>query len=155
MSRSRTPLPIDADGNGTRLATFIYDLADAPMLIHALAIGANTVMMCGGGQAQHRMRWYRDQIAATAPPGWQHLPREEDLANIAIAMATAQRWSIHRKMRWTSDKTAPTIITVGDHEWTTFRLTAAEHDELAACIAAIAPITCEHVARDNDVARSW
>lgn len=44
MNRDRTPLPIDTDGNGSRLATLTYDVADAPMLIHALAIGANTVI---------------------------------------------------------------------------------------------------------------
>ena len=54
--RDKSEHPIDETGNGERLRTLTFDIADAAMLMSAAMIGGNSIMMCGRGKAEQRMR---------------------------------------------------------------------------------------------------
>lgn len=60
MPKKLEELPIDTAGNGQRMRTMTFDIADAAMLYSAMQIGANTVMMCGSGPATERMLYYKN-----------------------------------------------------------------------------------------------
>lgn len=150
-----TPLPIDESGNGSNIVQVSFELADLPMIISALQIGRNTVMMCGGGKAEKRMNFYVEMVKKLAPAGWEHFQREEDIANIALAMAENPEWSIHQKKRWKSDKKGESVVTVGKMRWETWSTTDEEHAQMIACLQAIAPLTCDQVEKENEYDKSW
>ncbi|MBS7671674.1 hypothetical protein [Croceicoccus gelatinilyticus] len=145
MRPRREELPLEAEGNGERLRQIEFDQADAPMLLHALIIGANTALMCGGRQATQRMAYYARLIRDLCPPGHEHLRREEDLCEIALAMREAPHWSFtFAPERWRSNGEA--IIRVGKKAWTSaYMITQPQADELRGCIEAIAPLTCTYI----------
>lgn len=68
---------------------FEYHIADAPMLAHALMIGANTARLCGHHQASERMQAYRDQIEILMP-GMIDLFDEEVWSNIGALAGQAE-----------------------------------------------------------------
>jgi len=153
--RDMSELPLDKNGNGDRIRTLEYDIADAPMLAHAMMIAANTAMMCGGGKAENRLHHYKKQFLDTSPAGAKHLRREEDLCDIAIAMAAADTWSIHRSKRWSSDKDGEALITVGNRRWETWKISDEAYAELVQGLVQIAPCRCERIAREDEIARAW
>jgi len=153
--KQEEPLPIDRQGNGSNIHTLEFDIADAPMLAHAVLIGRNTVMMCAGGKATQRMDYYLQKLMEVCPPGYKHLNREEDLCNIVVAMTQASSWSIWRKKKWENDKEGKTIIKVGDKLWSTWVITNEAHDEVISCLVAVAPMNCEREEAENEIERSW
>jgi len=68
--------------------TLEFDLQDAPMLVHALLIGANTAMMCGNKEAQKKLRAYGKMLEPLVPPEAQHFDPEV-LAEIGGALQDA------------------------------------------------------------------
>lgn len=156
MARDIPELPVDESGNGERLGTLRFDLADAPVLMHALMVQGNLAMMgCGGPKVEGRMRHYQRIFLEACPKGYEHLRRDEDLCDIAIAMVESETWSIHRKRRWQSSTEGPSVITVGSKRWETSTLEIADHDELAACIQAIAPLDCRRTERADELQNNW
>lgn len=144
MAIKREECPLDTEGNGTRIRTLEYDIADAPMLRHAMIIASNTALMCGGRNAMGRFQYYRRKFTELCPPGYEHLRREEDLCEIAIAMTGAPCWSIQFvKQRWSSN--GPAIIRVSDNAWETLSLSPEAFSALSRCIETIAPVGCDKV----------
>jgi hypothetical protein len=155
MARSRKELPIDVTGNGQRMRTIQFDEADALMISHALLIGANTAMMhprCHGS-AEQRLRHYMSQFLKLAPPGARHFDSGETIAEIAIAMNSAENWSIRRvKARsWSSDFGAE--VAVGDITWSVWRVTEDQLEEMITAIETFAPLTCVRVDLPDKVER--
>lgn len=140
---------LNKSGNGSRIRSIEFDLADAPVIAHALMIAANVAMMGQTEDSEARLRFYRDQFLAVAPPGHKHLKSEEHLCDIAIQMDQSPTWSIHRMNERWSEK-GYSIITVGEHAWETYNLTMDEHEALSNCIASIAPLSCEKVEREDE-----
>ncbi len=144
MSFKKDECALDAEGNGARIHTLEYDIADAPMLRHAMSIAVATAMIGGGGQSQARLRYYQRKFAELCPPGYQHLRREEDLSEIAIAMNDASDWSIeHKKRSWSDEGEA--IIRVGHQTWSVWNITTAHLEQLASCIDTISPLGCRRM----------
>jgi hypothetical protein len=113
------------------------------------------MMGCGGPKVEGRMRHYQRMFLEVCSKGYEHLRRAEDLCDIAIAMIDAETWSIHRKMRWRSETEAPSIITVGEKTWDTSTIEKQAHDELVACLQAIAPLDCTQVEHEDELQHSW
>lgn len=99
-----------------------FDRADAPMLVHALGIAANTAMMCGHPQAQKKLQAYREAVKAFAPPEADRFD-EEVWAEMGIALLTAKRVDVGVKQRawehkgsdWWSEGTL--VVTVDGREF--------------------------------------
>ena len=155
MKRDMSELPIDESGNGERLRTMTYDFADAAMLYHAMLIGGNTVLMCGGGKAEQRMRYYQNRFREACPPGFERFKREEDIANIAIAMMDAERCTFQRIKNYSSDKDASVKITIGEKTWDNWSKPLSECDEMLSCLKAICPMTCEIEVLEDKIERGW
>jgi hypothetical protein len=153
--RDMSELPIDESGNGERLRTLTFDFADAAMLYHAAMIGGNTVLMCGGGKAENRMRYYQNKFREACPPGFEHFKREEDIAVIAIAMMDAERCTFQKIKRWPDDKEAKVEIAIGDRKWGNWGLTLEQCDEMLSCLKAICPMSCEIEVLEDQIKRGW
>jgi hypothetical protein len=152
--RERHELPIDEKGNGERLKTLTFDFADAAMLYHAVLIGKNTVMMCGGGKATDRMQYYERMFREACPPGYQHFRREEDLANIAIAMMDADACLVKATRRYQSSDEHEVDVIIGKRKWNVSRLGNDQLTEIVSCLKAIAPMNCE-VNVEEEVTSRW
>jgi hypothetical protein len=112
------------------------------MLIHALSIGANTIMACGGGDAERRMRHYKKVLEDLVPPGWRHFRREEDVTNIILAINDTPKCSLEfKKQSWRDSGSV--IITVGDSVWDTYMTTLPQCLEMIEFMKAILPLNCE------------
>lgn len=155
MARDIPELPINDSGNGGRIESLRFDIADAAVLMHAMMIAGNAAMMGSSSKVEGRIRYYQRKFLEACPPGYQHLRREEDLSDIAIAMIDSKTWSIHRSRQYRSSTEGKTVITVGDKRWSTSELTPEQHDELKACINAIVPLDCEQVERDDEIKTNW
>jgi len=153
--RDMSELPIDESGNGERLRTLTYDFADAAILWSAAMIGANTILMCSGGKAENRMRYYQQKFREACPPGFEHFNREEDIANIAIMMMDADKCTFQRIKRWSSDKDAAVEITIGEKKWNNWSKPLKECEEMLTCLRAICPMTCEIEVLDDKVEGRW
>lgn len=153
--RDMSELPISEEGNGERLRTLTYDFADAAMLYSAAMIGANTVMMCAGGKAEQRMRYYQRKFLEACPPGYQHFQREEDIANIAIALMDAEACTFQKIKDYSSSKDAVAKIVIGEHSWESWSKTSAECDEMLSCLREICPLTCEITVLEDEIRRGW
>ena len=144
MSRQDAPLPLDADGNGRRLATMQFDVADAYMMSRAMLIAANAAMMSGGEDAERRLRFYRQQFEEHAPPLAKLLRHQIDLSNIAIAMDSNPAWSIHRILEWEWSKTGRVVISCGEGRWYCSEMQDEDGVSMIAdMLAEIAPMSCE------------
>lgn len=155
MGRDIREVPIDDSGNGGRIETLRFDIADAAVLMHAVMIAGNVAMMSSSPQVEGRIRYYQRKFLEACPPGYEHLQSERDLTDIAIAMIDAKTWSIHRLRQFRSSSDGVTIITIGEKTWHTSMLESAQHKELEACINAIAPIDCQRVERGDDLKHDW
>lgn len=71
--------------NGRRKLVLEFDEMDAPMILHALRIGATTAMMCGHPDAKIRLNKYCEFVKQFIPPAAQ-LFGEEEWGEIGIAM---------------------------------------------------------------------
>ena len=144
MPITREEITLDTEGNGERIRSLEFDIADAPMLRHAMSIAVATAMMCSGAQAQARLRYYQRKFTELCPPGYQHLRREEDLSEIAIAMNDAPTWSIEFEARpWRDEGEA--IIRVGSRSWSVWSISRPNLEQLTSCINAIAPLSCMQI----------
>jgi hypothetical protein len=155
MRKNTDPFPIKVQDNASNIVSVNFDLADLPMVVSALLIGANTVMMCAGGKAENRMRYYYETIKKLAPPGWEHFDREEDIANIVIAMQENPTWKIYQKKIWKSDKKGTTIIEVGKFKCDVWSATDEEHAEIVSCLRSLAPLSCEQEETESIYERNY
>lgn len=155
MTKDMTPLPIDESGNGERLRTLTYDYGDAAMLWATALLGANTVMMCGGGKAENRMRYYQEKFREQCPPGFEHFKREEDIANIAITMMDAEKCTFQRVRRWRGDKDAVTRIAISGKTWENWSKPDADNEKILECLRAICPMGCEIEVLEDEVQKGW
>lgn len=156
MRQNREDLAPDRNGNGERMRVLEFDAADAMMLAHAMMIAANTAMMGGGtGTAERRLRHYRTEFLKLAHPGARHLRREEDIAEIAIAMTDADRWSIHRIKKYSSDSNFAVEVRVGNSSWGAWSVTEQQYREIVAAIEEVAPMSCMRTEVEDQVARRW
>lgn len=153
--RDMSELPVDETGNGERLRTLTYDFADAAMLYSGMMIAANTVLMCGGGKAENRMRYYQQKFREACPPGFEHFKREEDIANIAIAMMDAEKCTFQRVKRWSSDKDASVEIRIGDKKWDNWSKPIEECDAMLSCLEAICPLNCDIEVLEDKIEKGW
>ena len=153
--RDMSELPVDESGNGERLRTLTYDFADAAILFSAAMIGANTIMMSGRGKAENRMRYYQQKFREACPPGFEHFSREEDIANIAIAMMDADRCTFQLMKRWSSDKDASVEIRIDGQKWTSWSKKLEECDAMLGCLRAICPMNCEIEVLEDKIEKGW
>lgn len=153
--RDMSELPVDESGNGERLRTLTYDFADAAMLFAMARLGAATIMMCGSGKAENRMRHYQQKFREACPPGFEHFKREEDIANIAIAMMDAEKCTFQRVKRWSSDKDASVEIRIGDKKWDNWSKPIEECDAMLSCLEAICPLSCEIEVLEDKIEKGW
>lgn len=154
--RDMSELPVDESGNGERLRTLTFDFADAAMLYYSTMIGGNTVLMCGGGKAEQRMRHYQNKFREACPPGYQHFKREEDLANIAIMMMDAEKCTFQKVKNYSSSKEMEARVVIGDKIWgSEWNLSAEQADEMLSCLRAICPMTCEIEVLEDEIKRGW
>ena len=152
--RDRNILPIDESGNGERIKSLSFDFADAAMLYHAVLIGGNTVMMGNGGKALQRMRYYEEKFREACPPGYKHFRREEDIANIAIAMMDAEKCHVIRTRRYSDSTEGELKIKAGKVAISTFVLKNEFLEEAIECLRLICPITCE-IEIEDVIERGW
>lgn len=142
MKNKLEPLPLKSEGNGSNIAQISVDKADIPMLVHALAIGANTVMMCGGGNAQRRMRHYKKVLEDMVSPGWKHFRFEEDVSNIVLAINETPTCRFQFKKKYWEER-GVVEITVGDKVWNTFTISISDALEMLTFVKEILPLSCE------------
>lgn len=142
MRKGLIPLPITTEGNGSNIIQLSIDKADIPMLVHALSIGASTVMLCGSGDTERRMRHYQKSLEALVPPGWKHFRNEEDVSNIILAINTTPKCVLEfKKQSWRDNGSV--VITVGDYVWSTYLTTLPQCLEMIEFMKAILPLNCE------------
>lgn len=131
--------------------TFEYDLMDAPMIVHALQIAANTALMCGNPDARVKLQAYRDLLKTTAP-ACVFLFDEEQWAEMGMALVTAKRMRIEldlppymRDQYWRREKAIKIdvdgfVIMSRDVR---FEGSCPEFNEVCEYLKQIAPLTCE------------
>lgn len=131
--------------------TFEYDLMDAPMIVHALQIAANTALMCGNPDARVKLQAYRDLLKATAP-ACAFLFNEEHWAEMGMALVTAKKMRIELGLppymkgeRWRREKAIKIdvdgfVIFTRDAR---FVGSCPEFNEVCEYLKQIAPLTCE------------
>jgi hypothetical protein len=73
--------------------TLEFDIADAPMLVHAMSIAACTAMMCGHKDAQKKLDAYKKVFAQFAPPEAAFFD-EETWAEMGGALLTAKSFHV-------------------------------------------------------------
>jgi len=155
MGKNLESLPIDENGNGERLRTLTFDIADAAMLYHAAMIATTTVGMGGGGKAEERMRYYKSKFLEACPAGHKHFKREEDIANIAIVMMDADQCTIQRIKEYSRSPKQSFEIKIGNKKWDNWNLTEEDVGEVIACLKEIAPLTCEITELETKVESKW
>lgn len=155
MGKNLEPVPINENGNGERLRTLTFDIADAAMLYHAAMIAVTTVGMCGGGKAAERMRYYKSKFLESCPAGFKHFKREEDVANIAIAMMDAKQCTVQRIKEYSKSPKQSFEIIIDKRKWDNWNLTEEDVNEAIACLREIAPLTCEIVELETKVESQW
>ena len=152
----RDPLPIDEQGNGSRIRTMAFDEADAPMLMRAMSLAAATALCCSGQESIGRLKFYQAQFAAFAPPAAALLGRETDLCEIGIATATAEYWTIHRIREFDWSKRFRTIVIVGDRRFRSAELTDEDGcAAIAAMVADVAPLSCIRMPTEDVTGNPW
>ena len=73
--------------------TIEFDLMDAPMLVHAMMIAANTAKMCGHRDAEKKLRAYQAVLKTFVPPEAAHFD-EEAWAELGMALMEAQHFHV-------------------------------------------------------------
>jgi hypothetical protein len=74
--------------------TLEFDVSDAPMLVHAMQIAANTAMMCGHPDARKRFQQYREVFQSFAPPEAAFFD-EETWGEMGMALAQASAFHVY------------------------------------------------------------
>lgn len=155
---NKEPLPVDKQGNGSRIKTLEFDEADAYMLMRALSIAVNTAMMCSGKESVQRLTYYKEQLRQFAPSCANRLRRPEDLCEIAILATTVETWSVYRvrERQWSSR--ARTVIKIGNRFFASSDLFDDEstyHQEIVDMIKNIVPLTCSKEDHDDVIGNPW
>lgn len=147
-------LPVDKDGNGARLRTLTFDEADALMLANAMLIASNTAMMGQADKAQARLNHYRDQFLALCPAEARLFRKGTDVAEIAIAMATAPSWRVTRERpTWRSFGGTQVVVHVQDAAWHTSDDADDEtYEAICRMLENIAPMSCVRECNDTAMA---
>ncbi|MFZ3482207.1 hypothetical protein [Sphingomonas sp. 3-13AW] len=131
------------------MRTIEFDEADAPMLMAAMRLAANTALMYGEDQrnAMHRLRFYRDLFQQFAPAEASLFSDEETWTEIAIAMEGAEAFEVSWKPgSWPCYDRGRATVTINDRHWETGYSTAVTREAalgLAKALATMAPVTCE------------
>lgn len=156
MSRDLTPLPIDESGNGSRLRTMTYDVSDAPMLMHAMSLGAGTALVCGGKTSINRFKHYQAQFAETAHPGAEFMKRDTDLCEIAIIATAVPTWSIHRERRNTYSDDFQGVITIGTRTFESeYTIDEEKYQAIIDMLVQTLPFSCERVDAEDVEPKRW
>lgn len=79
--------------NNRNMRTMEFDVSDAPMLLHAMAIAAATALMCGHPDARKRFERYKDLFKSFVPPE-ADLFDEETWGDIGMVLAQAQAFRV-------------------------------------------------------------
>lgn len=131
--------------------TLEFDVMDAPVLMHALLIGANTAMLCGKPGAQARLRQYVAILREIAPDE-SKLFDAEDWCELGLALATAKKVQVglkNPKWRGRFNRDYAIQVTIGTKHWFSdksyFMPGAEEVGKLSRLLAEIAPVGCEIV----------
>lgn len=74
--------------------TLEFDVTDAPMMLHAMQIAANTAMMCGHPSARARFQQYRDFFKSLIPAEANFFGKEV-WGEIGMALATAKTFRVY------------------------------------------------------------
>lgn len=73
--------------------TIEYDIADLPMVVHALAIARNTAMMCGHTVAKERLEHLRKIVDGLVPPAARVFD-DQVWCEICLAIYDSPEWSV-------------------------------------------------------------
>lgn len=153
--------------------TIEIDVSDAPMLVHAMQIAANTAMMCGHPEARKRFQQYRDVFKAFAPAESDYFD-EEAWGEIGMALAQAKTFRVfldedhwdkraraEGRGRWSISYHL--FVQIGEQVWHAkhLRRGMAPHETIKAgdprvkavfdVLASLAPIDCEGVMDDQSI----
>ncbi len=150
MVSDRSPLPLDDAGNGSRLRTITIDEADAYMLARAMMIASNTAMMSGAGTGLRRLNHYRELFLSLAPPAAKLMRNSTDVCELAVALAEAESWSIHRELNWSWDKTGYGYVSIGNRHWGTKEPVSQEEvASIVEMITHLAPLGAVQITRED------
>lgn len=138
--------------NGPNKALIEIDVGDAPMIAHALRIGANTALLCGRQDARARLQAYGKVVAALAPPSARFFD-EEGWAEMCMALCAASGFTValedQRGYMWGFHGVL--VVTIGDDTWAGKRerdglpRDTPEAQALFDALSAYAPLGCEGV----------
>jgi hypothetical protein len=130
--------------------TLEFDIADAPMLVHAMQIAACTAMMCGHRDAQKKLDAYKAIFQQFAPPEAKFFD-EEEWAEIGMALMTAKTFHVtiaeprwNRSHWWSSGYVQ---VIVDEREFSgaagsDLKRGAAEIEAIYNALAQLAPMNC-------------
>lgn len=129
-----------------------FEVSDAPMLVHALAIAACTAKMCSRPDAEQRLRKYQEIVAKFAPPEAKMFD-EEVWAEMGMALVGAQRFHVKiDKSRWETEFNpwagGVLIVEIGGKKWQDNRVVerhkpgAPEVKAVCKALQEIAPVDC-------------
>lgn len=144
-------------------ATLEFDIADAPMLVHAMQIAACTAMMCGHKDAQKKLDAYKQVFAQLAPPEAKFFD-EEEWAEMGLALLTAASYHVtiaepkwHRGHWWS---TGFIQVNIDDREFSgsaasQLKRGAAEIEAIFKALGELAPIGCEGTFDNKEKESTW
>lgn len=138
-----------SNGRLTQLLT--YESYEAPMMLRAMRIAANTAFMCGHKDARARFQQMIDEIKPNVPACSKHFD-EEAFGEMGAALQSAATYSAYwHKVGWKRDwdPEGYLVVRCDDRVWAT-RATnlRADGPELAALLGyltEIAPLTAQFV----------
>lgn len=138
-----------SNGQNTRILQF--EETDAPVLVHALIIAANTALMCGKPLAQKRLQQLRKALEQFVPePAKDFDP--EDWCEMGLAMVSAERVHVFYDVpdwarttnTWMREKNLR--ITIGKRSWCSEKRYGTDPDgpreALVAVLEEIVPLGC-------------
>jgi hypothetical protein len=136
--------------NNKRLTRVLeFDLADAPMLLHAMRIGANTAMMCGHRDAQERLKRYGAMLKEFISPV-SDIFDPECWAEIGMALADAKECRVGLAPRAHDTSWSPTlflsVVVDGrrfrDTSWMGYKRDSPIPEKVCEALRQLAPVNC-------------
>lgn len=149
------PLDIDRSGNGQRVRTLEFDLADAVMLAHAVSVCGAEAMLSQAPAALRRLQHYKEFFLSLLPEDAKLFDRDTDLCEIAIMAQDSETWTIHRvrEHTWSDGRV---VVTVGGRRFVSSWIHKAEAvDRMAAVVELLMPVTCVRVPKEDEDGYPW
>lgn len=146
------PLDIDRSGNGERIRTMEFDMADAVMLASAMSIASGMALMNRSPLALRRLQHYKDFFRSLLPEDAKLLDRDGDLCEIAILATENADWTIHRIKEKEWSRTSRVVVTIGERRFTSDDLLEEDGlERIAAVVESIVPMTCRRTPREDEI----